>query len=313
MTLAWMLRITLALSVGIGTAVGVMVLPDAAPWWGAVLFGLAAPPLFTGALLALELAIGAAVDPRRPRRSIGHVLQVWLGETLASSRMFLWRQPFAADFPELPIVRDPRRPAVLLIHGYLCNRAVWRPLLDSRLLRDCNVATVNLEPVFGPIERYSDVIAAAVQSLLAASGAEKAVLVCHSMGGIAARVYLQQHGAARVERVITLASPHHGTVFAHAGLGANARQMRTGWPFLARLAAGEDETLRSRFTCVGTRDDNLVVPRSSPLLPGARPHQLDRVGHLALLEDERAWHIVGAEIATSRPLPSTTPLEAQSP
>src|SRR5262245_48255790 len=139
--------------------------------------------------------------------------------------MFTWNQPFASTFPEQPLVRDPQRPAVLLVHGYMCNRAVWRPLLRSGRLRECNVATVNLEPVFGPIEKYGEVIARAVEALRAATGAARVTLVCHSMGGLAARAYLHAHDNDVVERVITIATPHNGTIFGAFGSGHNARQM----------------------------------------------------------------------------------------
>jgi pimeloyl-ACP methyl ester carboxylesterase len=54
------------------------------------------------------------------------------------------------------------------------------------------------------------------------------------------------------------------------------------------------ETLerRRRFICIASADDNLVVPRSSPLLPDAEHHVIDGVGHLALLEDPRAWAMI---------------------
>jgi hypothetical protein len=57
---------------------------------------------------------------------------------------------------------------------------------------------------------------------------------------------------------------------------------------------------------VATRDDNLVIPRSSPLLPGARQVEFDGVGHLALIEDPRAWQVVVEEaraVADAAPAP----------
>jgi pimeloyl-ACP methyl ester carboxylesterase len=221
---------------------------------------------------------------------------VWLGETWCSLRVFGWRQPFAAGFPEPPLVRDPTRPALLLIAGYVCNRAVWKPLLDSGRLAHCNVATVNTEPVFGSIDLYADEIHAAVIRLRGATGAERINLICHSMGGISARAYLLRHGNAAVDKVITLASPHHGTIFGMLGHGANARQMARSSKYLNTLAGAETVERRRRFVCIATADDNLVVPRSSPLLPDAEHHVVDGVGHLALLEDPRAWALIAAAV-----------------
>jgi len=192
------------------------------------------------------------------------------------------------------LARDPRRPAVLLIAGFMCNRAVWKPLLDSGLLARFNVATVNLEPIFGDIDTYAEVVHRAVDRLCAAAGAERVLLVGHSMGGLAARVYLRQNGDARVARVVTLASPHHGTVLGLLGHSRNARQMARGSRFVARLA-DDDRARWPRFTNVAARDDNMVIPRSNSMLQGAKQIELDGVGHLALIEDRRAWQIVAEE------------------
>lgn len=295
MRLATLLRIFLAVQVLGATLLAWWLLPDDVHRSWALAIGALVPVVGTAIVLAIEMTVGAIVDPRTPRASLLHVLRVWLDEIACSVRVFGWRQPFASTFPEPPIVRDAARPAVLLIAGYVCNRAVWKPLLDSGRLARCNVATVNIEPVFGSIDLYATEIHAAVQRLLKASGASHLTLVCHSMGGLAARAYLRRHGAeadAVVSRVITLASPHHGTVFGKLGHGVNARQMAKGCQYLTSLAGAETIERRRRFVCIGTADDNLVVPRSSPLLPDAEHHLLDGVGHLALVEDPRAWDLI---------------------
>ena len=255
--------------------------------WAAVALALALGPLFNGALLAIEFITGALCDRRSgPRLSLLAAVHVWALETWTWWRMFGWRMPFRAAFPEPPITPDPQRPAVLLIHGYLCNRAVWQPLIDSGLLDHCNLATLNLEPVFGSIDDYAHVIARAVATLRQTSGATQVTLVCHSMGGLAARAYLRQYGSGAIERVITLATPHAGTVFARFGFGTNTRQMRPGSTYLTQLAA-DTAPYTARFTCIGSIDDNLIVPRASVWLAGARHMHLERVGHLSLIADSR--------------------------
>jgi triacylglycerol lipase len=296
MSLANVLRISLAAQLIGGTLLGVWLLPADAPWWQAVMIGVALPVVGTALVLAIELTVGAIVDPRTPRASPLHVLRVWLGETSCSLRVFGWRQPFASDFPEPPLMRDPGRPAVLLIAGYVCNRAVWKPLLESGVLASCNVATVNIEPVFGDIDDYAKQIDAAIGRLREASGAHRVTLVCHSMGGLAARAYLCKHGDDAVERIVTLASPHHGTIFGVLGHGRNARQMIRNCKYLTTMAGVEKIERRRRFVCIATADDNLVVPRSSPLLPDAQWHVMDGVGHLALIEDPRAWQLIEAAV-----------------
>jgi hypothetical protein len=133
------------------------------------------------------------------------------------------------------------------------------------------------------------------------------------MGGLALRCYLRRYGDAAVARAITIASPHHGTLLARFGHGRNARQMRPDSPFLHELAASEDGGRRAQFVCIAAQDDNLIVPRTSPLLGGARHHLLDGVGHLATIEDRRVWEIVEREIRTTQRLPAHVEQSPLSP
>jgi triacylglycerol lipase len=187
------------------------------------------PLAVVGILLAIEFTVAAAVDPRSPRNRRCACFACGCASSV-SLRLFMWRQPWRAGFAEPVLARDPQRPALLLIAGFMCNRAAWKPLLDSGLLADFNVATVNLEPIFGDIDAYAEVVHRAVERLRGATGGARVVLVGHSMGGLAARVYLRKHGDAHVARVVTLASPHHGTIFGRLGHSRNARQMAPARP-----------------------------------------------------------------------------------
>lgn len=291
----WSLGVPLA-----GALLAWWLLPAPVDPWLVAAAAVLTPVLVVAGLLAVEFTVAGAVDPRSPRQSPLRVLRMWAQEASVSLRLFLWRQPWRAGFAEPPLARDPQRPALLLIPGFMCNRAAWKPLLDRGLLREFNVATVNLEPIFGDIDAYADVVHRAVERLRLQTGAARVVLVGHSMGGLAARAYLRRHGDAHVARAVTLASPHHGTIFGRLGHSLNARQMASGSRFVENLRR-DDHGRWSRFTTVATRDDNLVVPRSSPLLPGAKQIVLDGVGHLALIEDPRAWQAIVDEARALAP------------
>lgn len=267
------------------------------PVWLAVVIAVVLLIGTHGVPLAVQFLTGAVADRRPgPRLSPLAALRLWWGETRISCAMFQVRMPYFAGFAEPPVVHDASRTAVLLLHGYACNRAVWKPLLGSGALSGCNVATLNLEPVFASITEYADPIRDAVERLRAASGAAQVVLVCHSMGGLAARAYLRRHGDASVAGVITISTPHYGTVFGRLGHGKNTREMTPGSRFLSSLANGESTALRRKFVCIGSCDDNLIVPRANLFLPDARQHRLERVGHLATIADPRAWDAVRAAL-----------------
>jgi predicted alpha/beta hydrolase family esterase len=259
--------------------------------------------------LAIEFATGALID-RRPVARLGPVdaLRVWWGETWRSFTVFNIDQAWRADFPERPLVRDPHRPAVLLVHGYMCNRATWRRWLLDGLPTRWNIATVNLEPVYGPVERYAEILHGAIEKLRAATGADRVILVCHSMGGLAARAYLRAHGHHAVARVVTIDTPHHGTVFARFGAGHNARQMRSACDYVRALAESDEPV---EFICFASQHDNLIVPREGQVLGCAEAIWFEKTGHLAMTaSDEVLAKLIEV---VERPLPTTAAPPAREP
>ena len=131
--LARILRIGAALELLAALALIALLVRIGLPAWLAVALGLLLPLALHGVLLAIEFVTGALVD-RRPvaRLTPWALARVWLGETWRSFKVFNVDQPWRAGFAEPTIVRDAGRPAVLFVHGYLCNRATWRPwLLDQ--------------------------------------------------------------------------------------------------------------------------------------------------------------------------------------
>jgi predicted alpha/beta hydrolase family esterase len=252
-----------------------------APLWLAILLAALLPLAVHAVPLGIEFIFGALFDRRSlARLGMRDALRVWWGETMRSFVVFNIDQAWRAHYPERPLVRDPARPALLLVHGYMCNRGTWRHwLLKGGVPAHWNVATVNLEPIFVPVERYAENIHAAVEQLRAATGAERVTLVCHSMGGLAARSYLRRHGHHAVQRVITIDTPHNGTLFALFGHGANARQMRHACRFVQRLAEKAEPV---EFVCFASQHDNLIVPRDNQVLACAEAVWFEKIGHLAM-------------------------------
>jgi triacylglycerol lipase len=301
-----MLARILRIGVGLEAIAAVMLVTLLGAWAVpplAVALILMFPFAVHGIPLAIEFITGAIVD-RRPVARLGPfaLLKVWLGETWRSFKVFNIDQPWRADYSEPDIVRQPDRPAVLFIHGYMCNRGTWRPWLTAGdLTRRWNCATVNLEPVFGAVDRYPDLIHAAVERLRATSGAERVTLVCHSMGGLAARAYLRSHGHHAVARVVTIDTPHHGTLFARLGHGDNTRQMRRACEFVRKLAASDEPV---EFVCFASQHDNMIVPRDGQVLECAEAVWFERIGHLAMTDNDQVLRKLTEVV--ERPLPEAT-------
>ena len=250
-------------------------------------------------------------DPA-PKPTFGQVLRAWLHECGTSPRVFYWRQPFRSRaVPDhLPAGGSARgRRGVVLVHGLVCNRGFWTPWLRQLRSRGHPFIALNLEPVFGPIDGYAPAIDAAVARLQALTG-QPPVMVCHSMGGLAARAWLRwarQKGnaaaAERVHRIVTIGTPHHGTALARFSRGAHALPMRPGSDWLEALARSEPAGQAARFTCWYSNCDPIVFPCSTATLPGADNRFVAGLPHVALAFHPPLVQAVLDEIAHGERVP----------
>jgi pimeloyl-ACP methyl ester carboxylesterase len=226
-------------------------------------------------------------DPA-PQPTGAELARAWLGETIAAPRVFCWRQPFRwreiPDHLDAAPAGSTRRGAVF-IHGFVCNRGFWTPWLTHLRALGHPFVAVNLEPIFGSIDEYVPIIEEAVRRVTRASG-QPPVLVCHSMGGLAARAWLRaMAGESRVHHVITIGSPHHGTWLGRFSHLENGRQMRLGSDWLRQLHQVQDQSESgqfAKFTCWYSNCDNIVFPASTATLAGADNRLVRGVAHVDL-------------------------------
>jgi predicted alpha/beta hydrolase family esterase len=228
----------------------------------------------------IALYFAGREDPA-PRPTWGELARAWLGETTAAPRVFCWRQPFLwRAVPDLLTPQAGR--GVVFIHGFVCNRGFWNPWMrELQAKRHC-FAAVNLEPVFGSIEDYVSIIDEAVARVSQATG-QPPILVCHSMGGLAARAWLRARSAhGRVHHVITIGTPHHGTWLARFSRMPNGTQMARQGGWLRALERGEHAASHAAFTCWYSNCDNIVFPASTATLAGADNRLVRGVAHVQL-------------------------------
>ncbi|MGV7209967.1 esterase/lipase family protein [Oxalobacteraceae bacterium A2-2] len=256
-----------------------------------------------GAVLLVRMLVSAnnfvlswrarSIAPLEHALTPGRALHLFLYEFLSSMLTSSWTmlhpiglrlQPAAKGLP------------VLLLHGYGCNSGYWTRM--SALLAEAGISHygLDLEPPGAGIDDFVPQVEAGIACLCAETGSQQVILLGHSMGGLVARAYLRRHGHARVARVITLGSPHHGTALAHFGPGQNAAQMRPGSAWLGALGAAEANLQRNLFCSIYSVHDNIVAPQDSSELPGARNLPLGAIGHVALGRHPEALRRALAEI-----------------
>jgi triacylglycerol esterase/lipase EstA (alpha/beta hydrolase family) len=270
----------------------------ASPWWF-----VAGAPLAYLAPVAVLVTVSFVLSwiwrtPRPPgarldfagsvRLFIGEVLAVAISWPLMALHRLVIRDPLPASV-QLPVI---------LVHGVLVNDGVWFTMrLHFARQAVGAVYTVNYGPPLGDIEHFAEQLGAKIESVCAATGAARVFLVCHSMGGLVARAYLRQRGPARIVRIITIGTPHHGSVFARGIIGRCLAQMRPGNAWLAELNRDETKPPPVPIVSIWSRHDSLVAPQASSELACAENIALVGVGHNALLADADVLELVWSSLA----------------
>lgn len=260
----------------------------------AIAFALALRALGIATTFIIAARHASPVPPEH-RLGLAGRLKLYLFEFGAYLLLYNLYQPFEGLLmgAEKPQPLPPGRLPVLLLHGYVCNRGFLLPL--KRYLRAHGISAYshNLEPVYTAIDNYADGLARRIEEILAATGAEKLVILAHSMGGLVARAYLRKHGTRHVAKLITLGTPHHGTVLAPLAAGENGRQIVPGNAWLQRL---NEEAPALPLVSVFSYQDNIVLPQESAVLAGAKIVRLSGIGHIHMPFSRRIGEVALEEI-----------------
>jgi triacylglycerol lipase len=198
---------------------------------------------------------------------------------VAALALFSLLHPFGWRPQRKRTARRPNQRTVVLVHGYGGNRTTFLPL--SAYLRAHGVRQIlafdyrsagGIEPAARALRDY----------LRHSVRGGRVDLVCHSLGGLVARVYLEQLGGARrVDRCITLGTPHRGTYNAYWLASRVGRELRPDSSVLERLAASGGQPSTVRYTSIVAGSDNMVIPRV--FAAGDDLVHVPDVGHLGML------------------------------
>lgn len=184
---------------------------------------------------------------------------------------------------------------VLLVPGWLDTErdlAALRIRLMSAGWEPERVASVTFADPTGSNREHARELDLAARDLLERTGAERLDLVAHSMGGLAARVWLREGGAERTRRVVFLGSPHRGTWSAYLAWGEGSEEMRPGSPFLDSLNAGSAIPEGVEALTVRTPLDTHILPPESATLPGVPDVEVCCPTHTGLLRDLEAFRVI---------------------
>ncbi|SET79489.1 esterase/lipase family protein [Geodermatophilus poikilotrophus] len=259
--------------------------PDPASHTGAVAPGAPRHPLrslmtraaLTGGITELALVgahvlmypLGTRADRLRPDPRCRP------GEQPPAVRALFAADPLAARVP------------VVLVHGLIDNHSVFAVMRRSLRRRGfTSVCSWNYSPLLADVGRGAADLGRHLQRICEQTGYERVHVVGHSLGGLLARYHVQRQGGDQhVESLVTLGTPHQGSVLAHLLPTPLVRQLRPGSVVLRELAEPAPG-VRTSVIAVYSDLDQVVVPTSAgrcdhPDLQ-ARNVLVRGVGHMSL-------------------------------
>ena len=302
MAAATLHRLMLAGEFGFYLLLGIL-LTAKCGWSAAQTLGLAMILFVASRIFVISVTFAfsrAYAAPAQVSCRIGAVsaITMFLREVAAFFLLFTLIMPFERFFMRADrLGLSTGRLPILLIHGYQCNRGYWLWLRRRLERAGWQVATISLAPVFNDIDGYVGQVSQRIEDVCAATGAEQVMLVGHSMGGLVSRAYLRKQGDARVAKLVTLGSPHHGSQLAKLGMGENGRQMGPGSAWLTAINAPGAVPLPQTVSIYSCHD-NYVMPQDSSLLEGAKILPLAGLGHLEMAFSAEIERLLLAELAT---------------
>ncbi|MBN3883054.1 MAG: triacylglycerol lipase [Nostoc sp.] len=201
-------------------------------------------------------------------------------------------------------IENQQRNPVLLIHGIDDTEAVFHKMRPYLIQQGWSVYSLNLVPNNG--DMGLDELAKQVADYVTATFApeQRLDLIGFSMGGIVSRYYVQRLGGiSRVQRFLTISSPHYGTVVAYASRRLGCLQMRPDSIFLKDLNSDAVILGQLDFTSIWTPYDLMIVPANSSQMPIGSQVIVPVTLHPWMLTDSRSLAVVTAALAKPIKLP----------
>jgi triacylglycerol lipase len=188
----------------------------------------------------------------------------------------------------IQVLHDP----IVFVHGFQASGAIWTTMID-RLRTDGWTDTPLVTWTYDSNQSNvttAQLLQAKVDSLLNATGASKVDIIAHSMGGLSSR-YLSKSlaGSNKIDALVFLGTPNHGTTLAALCGIQSCLEMRPGSGFLTALNAGDETPGTPRYATWWTPCDQVTTPPESVVLEGASNTQTACISHSDLYADATVY------------------------
>lgn len=211
--------------------------------------------------------------------------------------------PTDITLPKIDGDRRLRNP-ILLVHGIMDTSRNMRHI--SKYLRDSGWEVFDIDLVPNNGDTRLELLAQQVAILVDRIAPHQPIdLLGFSMGGLVTRYYLQRLGGIdRVQRFITISTPHKGTIAAHFSMRPACLQMRPNSDFIRDLNIDVDRLNILNFTSLWTPFDLIILPPSSSQLGIGTEMQIPALTHPMMVSDRRTFKAIAD--ALSQPVRSPT-------
>lgn len=198
----------------------------------------------------------------------------------------------AALSPASSLAVDP----ILFVHGWSSSASTWNTMI-GRFEKDgypkSHLSAYSYNTSQSNKTSAANEVKPRVESLLAATGAEKVDIVAHSMGSLNSRWYIKfLGGEAKVDEWVSLGGPNHGTNTAFFCFSTACTEMRPGSTFLNELNAGDETPGSVNYGTWWSPCDEVINPDSSVPLSGATNTETACISHSNLHQNETVYNQV---------------------
>lgn len=190
------------------------------------------------------------------------------------------------------------RNPVLLIHGIDDTAVLFNRMTNYLQQQGWSIHSLDLIPNNGSVglDRLGHQIADYIEQNFSPN--QPIDLIGFSMGGIVSRYYVQRLGGLdRVQRFITISSPHNGTWTAYFRPNLGGNQMQRNSAFLYDLNQDVASLAQINFTSIWTPMDLMILPAVSSRLPIGREVILSVPSHPQMVTDSRCLRAVADALA----------------
>ncbi|MDQ2096196.1 MAG: alpha/beta fold hydrolase [Tychonema bourrellyi B0820] len=189
------------------------------------------------------------------------------------------------------------RNPVILIHGIWDTKTIFNKMSAHLTQLGWCVHSLNLTPNDGSIGL--DSLAQQLADYISQTFDPKQAIdiVGYSMGGLVSRYYVQRLGGIdRVQRFITISSPHSGTLTAYSLPLPGYLDMRPNSGFLRDLHQDVTMLKRLNFTSIWTPFDVMILPSHSSKMSVGKEVKVNVLLHGQMVTDIQSINALVEEL-----------------